>query len=529
MQIQYNKEGGGSIIYDKDDWLAGMDTTSSGNSYGHIIGNPLMSAVDPLRKYGYVSPSFNPVDVTNITSITSTLINGLVNGNNAYFIGGDRVQKMTTLATGIISTTAPFPHTISHGAHTGETSTDIANYYTYNAVEANKKQCAFFSFYDDTDWDVGIYDYVADTFDDDFMSTIPTTPLAAPYLTGGKGFPHPLIVGDDDILYIGDRNFVHAYDQTTGIFSAAVLTLPKGWIITCFAKTQDLQLVIGTYTQTSLGTIGLNPFNRGDARAWFWSYTALDVDYSRDLRDNYVSEMIQWGGTIVAFTSGRRSLTARGIYKLQALNGAEFEVIKSWSQGGIPVRGGVDNVGNDIYWNGGGHIFAYVQRPENGQYILNNIFNLGSTGGVFKFLTATAIYHSSFGASTGAGLISFIGDYNETGTLQCKVATPIFPNNMKGDLTSVTIKFSDNFTGGRTFQLNAILDYSTSANLTGEMATNTTTRAMQILTRTTSDTPLGQFNTLQPVLIWNTGAGATDAPEIEYIKFDYQLINVDLN
>lgn len=520
MQILSNKNNTGSIIYDKDDWLAGQDTTSSGSNYGITGGNPFMSEIDPLRKYGYATVSYNPVDVTNISSVTATITGGVVKGDNAYMIGGGLVHKMSTLSSGTISTTAPFPHTIAHGAHTGETASDIVNYYIYNG--GTQKLCAFFSFYDATDWDVGIYDYDADTFDDDFMSTVPTTPLAAPYLTGGAGFPHPLIVGDDDILYIGDRNFVHAYDQSTGVFSAAVLTLPKGWIITCFTTTQDLQLAIGAYFTTGQGTG--NTYNRGQSKVWFWSYLALDPDYSRDLNDNYVSEIVTWGTTIAAFTQGRRSLTARGIYKLQILNGSQFEIIKSWSTGGLPVRGGVDTSGTDLYWNGAGSIYALIKRPDNGNYILNHIYEQGSTGGIFRFFTGSAIYHSSFGADTGNGLRYFSSNYNEAGTLQPMVASPVFPVKMKGDLTQVTIKYADTFSGGRAFRLNTNLDYS-EVTLIDDTTSSSELRVARITTKA-DGTPLGQFNTLQPVLIWSSGSGATDAAEIEWIRYDYQLINI---
>lgn len=518
-KITQNQEGG-SIVYDKDDWLAGMDTTSSGNSHGITGGNPQMLEIDPLRKYGYATVSFNPVDVTNISSITSLITNGVVKGDNFYMIGGDLVHKMSSMGSGSISTTAPFPHTIAHGAHTGETAYDIVNYYIYNG--GTQKLCAFYSFQDGTDWDVGIYDYDADTFDDDFMSTVPTSPLAAPYLTGGAGFPHPLIVGDDDVLYIGDRNFVHAYDQTTGVFSAAVLTLPKGWIITCFTTTQDLQLAIGAYFTTGQGTG--SAYNRGMAKVWFWSYLALDIDYSRDLNDNYVSEILPWGTTIVAFTQGRKSLTERGIYKLQVLKGSQFEIVKSWNTGGIPTRGGADTSGSDLYWNGGGAIYAFTKRPDNGQYILNNIFTQGSSGGIFRFLTGSATYHSSFGAGTGNGLRYFASNYNDVGTLGAQVASPIFPVNMQGDLVRVTIKFGDTFSGGRAFRLNTALDYS-SIVLVDDMITLTSTRKVQV-TKRTDGTPLGQFNSIQPVLTWsdNLGGNATDAPEVEWIRYDYKLV-----
>ena len=42
----------------------------------------------------------------------------------------------------------------------------------------------------------------------------------------GQGVQHPLAVGHDDVLYIGDRRYLHAYDGQTGAdgtFSIAAL------------------------------------------------------------------------------------------------------------------------------------------------------------------------------------------------------------------------------------------------------------------------------------------------------------------
>ena len=70
MNINLHKTGG-TITYDATDWLAGLDTTSAGSTnrkLGH--GFSFSKGVDPLRELGYISPSFLPVDVTNIAAVT---------------------------------------------------------------------------------------------------------------------------------------------------------------------------------------------------------------------------------------------------------------------------------------------------------------------------------------------------------------------------------------------------------------------------------------------------------------------------
>lgn len=517
-KVNFTKTGTGSITYDYEDWLAGMDTTSAGVDFGMTGGNPFMSEVDPLRSYGYISPTFNPLDVTNIASITSILRKAVIKGDNAYIIsGGSTVQKMGTLAGGVISVTAPFPHTIVHGAHTSIVGNDIVNYYTGTTLKA------FYSFSDATDWDIGAYNYGADSFDDDFMSTVPATPLGAPYITEGAGFPHPLVQGDDDVMYIGDRNFVHAYDRSTDKFYPAVLTLPLGWIITCFTTTPNLTLAIGAYFTTGQGTG--SAFNRGMAKVWFWNYLALDPDYARDLRDNYVSEILPWAGTIAAFTTGRYTLSDRGAYKLQALNGNQFEVVKTWSAGGLPIRGGVDNVGDDLYWQGAGDVYSYTRRPDNGKYILNNLYEQGNTAGMLQFFTATRTIHASFGSGVGSGLIYFNGStYSDAGFVYPKTVTPDFPVLQQGRLTGITIKFQNTFSGGRSMSLNTRLDSSINVSITNFIG-STTNRIFQISTQS-DGSPLGTFNSLQAQVVWRDGSGASSCPVLESIRYEFELINV---
>ena len=66
-------------------------------------------------------------------------------------------------------------------------------------------------------------------FYDDFMKARPATPLSpAP---GSYRYPHPMTVGDDDLLYIGDGPRLHAFDGSyasddDGKFYDSVLKIP---------------------------------------------------------------------------------------------------------------------------------------------------------------------------------------------------------------------------------------------------------------------------------------------------------------
>jgi len=510
------KESGGSIIYDQDDWLLGLDTSSADENYYKMGGNALMSGISVLRKFGYIQPSPLPTDVTGVAEITAVIRKAVNIGDDAYMVSSDSlVHKMSTLLSGTISTTSPFPHTIDH-AHTNEAGNDIAIYYT------GTTQRVFYSFNDDTDWDVGIYNVVADTFDDNFMSTTPTGFAAfAALIAAGKGYPHPLIVGDDDVLYMGDRNFIHVYDGATDTVFTKVLTLPVGWVITSFALTEDIKLAIGSYLTTASFS---DTFQRGGAKVWFWNYLDLDPLYACDLRDNYVSEIKQWAGTTIAFTSGPKSPSDLGPYKLQALNGSQFEVIKTWDTGGLPIRGGVDNVNNDLYWNSASRVYAYTKRPDNGQHMLNTISNNQSgVSGMLRFFTQSSTIHYSWGAGAGNGGLQYLSGGYTTSTFKSQVAAPEFGIRQRGRLSGLTIAFADKFTGGREIQLLTLLDRASVQTLT-PISVLTKTRYAQFTTNS-NGTPLGDFNTLQLQLSWSGGV-STSAPAIEWVRYDFTTVNI---
>jgi len=83
-------------------------------------------------------------------------------------------------------------------------------------------------------------------FYDDFMKTRPATPLSP--TAGAYSNPHPMIVGDKDLLYIGDGPRLHAFDgkyegDDDGKFYNSVLTIPGTYYIKAFQKYKDFLLI----------------------------------------------------------------------------------------------------------------------------------------------------------------------------------------------------------------------------------------------------------------------------------------------
>src|SRR5262245_25694862 len=160
---------------------------SFGNK-GHASALQNVDLTDPsVLKPG---PGLANLTNGNESGAVTTLIKGIqkraVDGTNVYGVGGNKLYKIN--ATTVVSD-ATWPHTIDKAAVTAEDGEDVEEYrggyfYSYN--------------HSGSAGDVGRYDGSA-TFDDDYLSTVPT---GAGALAGGV--PHPMIVGGDDTLYIGN-------------------------------------------------------------------------------------------------------------------------------------------------------------------------------------------------------------------------------------------------------------------------------------------------------------------------------------
>lgn len=520
-RIEKNK-----IIWDAQDWLGGLDQTSPTTYNKKGTGIADAQRIDPLRNVGYISPGFDSVDLTNYTSVTGFLLNGIVDGAIAYAISDDaKIHSISSLNTGVISTTAPYPKTITGASSSGQNG-DIVTYYVN--VSSTRSKRHFYSWKDGSNGNVGIIiPGSPDTFDDDWLSTVPAS--AATLDTTN---PHPLIVGDDDILYIGDGNNVHAMDGATGTDGTLyknVLTLPKGWVITSFAKTNDFKLAVAAYyTSSSSGST----FNKGEAKVYLWDYLSLDPSYIYNLNDNYVSEILNWKGTLIAFTQGRQTFSEPNINKLQVLTGTVFEVLKTWQYGTVPRRGGVDIINDDIIWNAGGRVYTYAKVPGVGNYILNSNFGnstgADSSGMLRIFSSAMNIIYSSGSTSGKAAVRATSGTFNGSpAVLNLKTVYPLLNVNNKARMTRVTLKLLAATTDANGAQM-ALLFYTDKTNSVYIIYFDPTLAEQTIYYQTTDINGtagnLPAFTSISPEIQWQAGSDNTKCPIIESIIVDFEEI-----
>ena len=232
----------------------------------------------------------------------------------------------------------------------------------------------FYSWSDATDGDVGRYD-LATTFDDDYMSTV-----AASGAVLSTTNQHPLIVGADDIMYIGDGRKLHGFDGQTGAngtFLTSRLTLPVGSVITSMAKTSNY-LVIFAYTDIGAG-VSSQHYYKSRCAAYFWDYVSEDPTLVVPIQGNYVNGAFSYNGTVGCFINDSTFYDFYGTGKQSKLilfTGGVFETMAVFGES-IPGHGGVEVIDKMIIWNAGGSYYKwgspYVGFP--------NIFIKSEQGG----------------------------------------------------------------------------------------------------------------------------------------------------
>jgi hypothetical protein len=530
---------GNKIIWDSEDWLAGLHPQFGTNltpiqKGGNYMAN--MRSFNPFRFYGYASPNYNNSAITNSATVLGACPRkGVNNAGYAYIIEqGAKLHRLNIITEELLNDSAGvgFPHTITHGAHTAIIGNDCVLYN--HKVGGTSAMRYLYSFSDATDWDIGTCDMsvLTPAFDDDFMSTAPSTPLGASYITEGKGYPHPMEVGYDDILYIGDRNYLHAYDgqgaDNDGAFSPAVLTLPNGWIITSMVKLAPRSMAIFAYYSASSSS---DSFFTGDSKVFLWDYLSLDPYDIRSLNDNYVSESFSYKGTIGCFTQGRAADLSVGskISRLQLYNGTEFEEVYSFT-GKVPIRGGVDIQGDQIKWlselsGADWTIYSYNDNFDGDK----KLFKIGEVGGGANYLTGMLRTFSSTltvggSGTTAAGKLEKVSaNYIGGGNSTFFTSLLEFPGRIR--IKNVRIYFGKTSTGGRAITLQFYDRLSNVISLVSSL--KVITQANQILTLSglnTSGDKILPMDGIRLVGSWGDGDGATDAPIVSKVEAEYELI-----
>jgi len=440
VSIKGNK---GVIRWDQNDWLTGL-VPSFGVADDITQGPPgfvSQTAIHPYRAVGYLSPGYQNASVTNDDEIDGILKNGISDGQYAYIVGGTKIYKLDTTGFSFENTGAWSHAVTAHGGHSSVVLSDIVKY------NVGSTEYAFYSWNDNTDGDIGRFD-LSSTFDDDYMSTV-----AASGAVLSTTNEHPMIVGADDILYIADGNVIQAFDGqngANGTYTADRFTLPKGFVITSFAKSPT-HLVIFAYRAISAGT----QF-RSESVAYFWNYIDDDPDYVYKLDGNYVNGAFEWAGTIGCFVQGQAPIVGTGVSKTKKLmlfDGSRFKTVVNFTSE-IPTYGGVEVFDDTIFWNAGGQLYqwggVYPGYPRAVNKIMKS--SSGSTSGMLRNFDGSRLYMSS---DTGVDLYK---DGFHSSSFQTTVFIPDFPPNKRAKAHMMRVYWKDLVTSTGSFDLQILIN-----------------------------------------------------------------------
>jgi len=530
-----------TIIWDADDWLKGLDkqyVTSSSSVPIPLAGGGLSAAsrYNPYRFFGYASAGFDPTDLTNVSAVTATCRN-IALGSEAstdygYLVSDGNLMHRVAIGTKTISNSGSWPHTITGAG--AETGSDIIT-YTAN-VAGTATPCVFYSWNDSGGtWNIGRFITSTGAFDDDFMSTIPATPL----VPAGNNKPHAMWVGANDLLYIWDGNLLHAYDGATGAdgtFSSTVLRIPQGYIGTSFATYDNgtPYIVCFAYYSPVGNTVTPNATVSGKATAFFYDYLSQDPTRIVDINDRVVTAAFSWKGTIGCFTIGNNLVndgTSRQS-RLKIFNGSEFETAQTFL-GDPPIHGGVDIVGDSIQWNAGGILYAYGSPLEGMETTFQKLgAGLGTTAGVLRTIGGTTnvgFQIISTGATTSGGLQYMAKDtFAENAIVTFPPALPVFGIGKQGLIHSVRIEYAKTAASGRGLDFFLVSENSTITTIINDLVSTITASGLSVeYYQDSSAALLPKFTELRPILSWTGGSANTSAAIIKRIVVTYDEVNLE--
>lgn len=518
------------IVWDEEDFLTGLQIQSTSLIPLTVGGKGAIASrqVNPYRKLGAITPGYLPVDVTNVSAVTSLIVAGDADysGSTPYaYLGGSDMLHRLNLSSDTLSNTGQWPRTFTH--HATPIVDDIIVYNIVNGVTSSNSTMALYAFHDATDGDVGAYDISADVFYDSFLSTQPTGAFT---LTTD---PHPGILGDDGFVYFGNGNSLVQLDGTgggNGTLTTA-LSFPRGTVIRSFAKRPGYLIIF-----TSRGNTVSTSYYRGTATAYFWNYNSSKYNFAYDLSDNYVSAGFAWNGIPGCFTYGRAAGGGVISTKLKLFNGSYFEQVLDYGSN-PPAHGGVEIHDAMIVWNysttTSQNFIASYGSPWKGK--IPNAFNYiaevnGTTnGGICKNFVGTKLYVSA-GTTTSGGLKTISANYapltSEGSFWEGITAVPGFGKHMIGKITAVKVHFRGSATAGRTLELTLNFNYgaTTVATVFTALGTLTGTQTIKEYNKDSSNIEFPFFHSIFPRFTWTTGTDSSDAPAVYKLEIFFEQV-----
>lgn len=534
------KQNGGTIVWDTDDWKAGIgpggffgSSTATSLRQNTNFGFARIDSIDPFTTNGALSPGIlNSTNATNSSSMVGTcvafeMINdttgiGVDSGGETFSVN---TSTNTVTAIGLIAGTAP-------------KGQDAILYRHKNNSTSVYVTSLFYSYYNNTNWNVGVVTDVSSPVNNDtFMSSLPTTPMdiASASPADGKNtdqystsnpVPHPMCIGADGVLYIGSGRYIHAYDgvgsssDTYGKFSSRVLTLPAGFQVTAMLKSGTSLIVVGNLFGTSSTTGGT-----GQALAYIWNYLDLDVSQVIPLEDTFVSCAFMWKGSPTVITSG--PIGKNGRIKIKVLSGNSVRKVFDFGlYTDLPTYRGVVVQDDILYMNCAGKLITYGNRyePSNAINYIGTV-GTGTTSGVLFWSEISSCFAGSAGTQQ-----FYLINKNGNGHGAGKAYGFAYPLSLPQDKIARMVEarvwyYSSLSAGGTNGQFSLSFNFDLVANPTGVVSnlSSVSTPLIKKYTQDTASVQLNkQFSLIQPYFDWSAGSGG-NSPQVAKVEVDYIL------
>lgn len=277
----------------------------------------------------------NGTQAAAFTTLMKGVLDFIVASDVTYGTGGNKVYKLSSTA---VTSDGTWPHTIDKAAVTAELGEDVALfqgalYYSYN--------------HSGSLGDIGKFD-LASTFDDDYMSTVPT---GMNTLTGGVS--HQMVVGGNDVLYIANGRFVSSFDGTTFIQQA--LDLPVGTVIQSIRWNSDR-----LWISTKNPDIAISSVSKIQGSIYVWDGTTNSWELEIKLGGAGGALLIKNGTLFIFYQDIRDSyLTGSFNYKLGYVNGTGITDLLSFTES-FPSFYQVTSFRDFIMWTGGSGSTNYI-------------------------------------------------------------------------------------------------------------------------------------------------------------------------
>lgn len=489
-----------TITWDYEDWLEGLNQQ---NSIAYpFIGGGLNAATsfNPLRNLGFAAPGELPVNCTNSSAVTTALVGleySAITGYG-YGAGGALIHQITISTKTITNTGGTYPYTV-----TGATISDYKKYTISGA------DYMFYSYNTSSSANVGRHKLSDNTFDDDYFSAV------AGGSTLNKDKSHPMIVGDDDVLYIGNGNILACLDGA--VATDNVLQLPNQFEIKSFAKFDNNTLIIFA----SSGS---------EVKAFFWDYLSLDPYKALSVDGRICGAGFEYQGTIGCFTEGLSAdpgSNTRNI-GLFLYDGEKFKKIYYFIGGNAPIHNGVEVLGDVIYANILGNIYTFGS-PFDGVVckIQKIVAGAGTTLGAIKSLSSGVQFFST-GNATFGGLQYLNGRYVATASAETAYTNIKFPYGKMGKIKNIRVELGyqiDAGDEGRTLDVYLLNQADGVIMQTSSITTVDSSLIYEQEFDYDNSFMNYNFNMIKCKLDWTAGSDSDVAPIVKRVIATFDLIN----